>query len=138
MASRLALAGGLAGLAVDVVYLAAIAQQGVTPPGGRVIFVAGWIAAAGALAILGAFLHRPMRRAGMLRLAAAMLIALGVPGIWSIGIPLLLCAVLPGIAAMLAAEPARMPIWAGLLGPLVLLPVAGLGVALGFALTYFP
>jgi hypothetical protein len=135
--SALALAGGLGAFAVDGLYLAAIAQQGVTPPGGRFVFVAVWIAAAGMLAVIGAFTRRPVRRAPLLGLAAAMLFALAVPAVFSIGIPLMLCAALVAVGAVRAGELAQRPGWVGLAAPLVLLLIAGVGVAVGFAVTDF-
>lgn len=59
VASLVGLAGGVGSFAVDGLYLVAIDQQGVTPPGGRVVFVALWIATAGLLAVSGAFMRRP-------------------------------------------------------------------------------
>jgi len=50
VASVIALCGALGAFAVDALYLVAIAQQGATPPGGRVVFVALWIAASPASA----------------------------------------------------------------------------------------
>jgi hypothetical protein len=137
VASTFALAGGLASWALDGLYLAAIAQQGVTPPGGRFVFVALWIAAAGMLAVIGAFTRRPVWRGPPLSLAAAMLFALAVPAVFSIGIPLMLCAALVAVGAVRAGELAQRPAWAGLLAPLVLLLIAGVGVAVGFAVTDF-
>lgn len=137
MKSLIGLAGGLGALAVDVLYLAAIQQQGVTPPGGRVVFVASWIAAAGFVSAVGSFVLSPLRRAAMLGLGAAMLATLGVPAIFSIGIPLLLCAGLISAAAIRAAGKIEIPAWFGVIGPVVLLLLAGIGVAVGFAVTEF-
>jgi hypothetical protein len=137
VASIFALAGGLASWALDGLYLAAIAQQGVTPPGGRFVFVALWIAAAGMLAVIGAFTRRPVWRGPLLGLAAAMLFALAVPAVFSIGIPLMLCAALVAVGAVRAGELAQRPGWVGLAAPLVLLLIAGVGVAVGFAVTDF-
>lgn len=137
MKSLIGLAGGLGALAVDLLYLAAIQQQGVTPPGGRVVFVAGWVATAGIVSAVGAFVPSPLRRATMLGLGAAMLVALGVPATFSIGIPLLLCAGLIGAAAIRAAGTMVVPAWFGFVGSAVLLLLAGIGVAIGFAVTDF-
>lgn len=131
----LPLAGGLGALAVDVLYLMAIAQQGVTPPGGRVPFVAGWIAVAGALATIGSFIPAAPERAMSLGFGAAMLVALSVPAVFSVGIPLLICAALVAIGAIRAAEIARAPSWLSLAAPIALLLVAGAGVVIGFATT---
>lgn len=135
--SMTALAGGSAAIVVDLLYLSAIAQQGVTPPGGRVVFVAGWVAAAAVLSVVGAFVPRPPARAVMLGFGAAMLIALGPPAVFSIGIPLLLCAALVAIGAIRAARLARMPASSGVAGSLAMLLGAGLGIAIGFAVTDF-
>lgn len=137
VASIPGLAGGLGAFAVDALYVAAISQQGVTPPGVRFLFVALWIVGAGVLATIGSFVHRPTSRAALLGLAAATLLALAVPALFSFGIALMLCAALVGIAALRAAESAQLPRWVGLVGPLALVSLAGLGVALGFAITEF-
>ncbi len=129
------LAGGFGALIVDVLYLLAIAQQGVAPPGARVPFVAGWIAAAGILSASGTFIRDASIRAVALGFGAAMLVALGVPAIFSFGIALLLCAGLVGTGALRAAEATHIPPWMGLVGPVVLLVIAGAGVAIGFAVT---
>jgi hypothetical protein len=131
------LAGGLGALIVDALYLMTIAQQGVTPPGARVPFVAGWIAAAGILSTSGPFIRDASLRAVALGFSAAMLVALGVPAIFSFGIALLLCAGFVGTGALGAAEAAHIPPWMGLVGPLLLLVIAGAGVAVGFAVTDF-
>jgi hypothetical protein len=131
------LAGGLGALAVDVLYVMAIAQQGATPPGGRVLFVAAWIGCAGALSAAAAFIRDAGTRAVLLGLGATMLVALGVPAMFSFGIALLLCSALVGTGAIRAGEAADVPSWAGLLGPVVLLVIAGAGVAIGFAMTDF-
>lgn len=133
--SLAALGGGIAALAVDALYLAAIAQQGVQPPGGRVPFVAAWIAAAGLAAIVGAGRPSPRRRALVLGASAAALAALGVPAMWSVGIPLLLCAACVAVGAARAAEEASLPAWVGVAGPVALVAIAGLALALGFTLT---
>lgn len=135
--SLTALAGGSAAIVVDVLYLAAIAQQGVTPPGGRVVFVALWIGVAGLVAVLGAFVRRSPARAAMLGISAGMLIALAVPAVFSVGIPLMLCGGMVGLGAMRAAELAQVSRWLGFGGPLLVLLLAGIGVAIGFAVTGF-
>lgn len=137
MKSLAALAGGSAAIVVDVLYLSAIAQQGVTPPGGRVVFVAGWIAVAGVLSVAGSLIRRPPARAAILGFGAAMLLALGLPAVFSIGIPLLLCAVLVAIGSIRAAGLAKVSPWSGVAGLLSMLLVAGIGVAIGFVVTDF-
>ncbi len=120
---------------VDILYLMAIAQQGVTPPGGRVPFVAGWVAAAGLTSIAATFIPAAAIRAAVLGFGAAMMVAIGVPAIFSIGSPLLVCAALMGIGAIRSAEIADGQRWAMFVAPIVLLLLAGVGVAFGFALT---
>lgn len=129
------LAGGIGALAVDVLYLVAIEQQGVTQPGGRVVFVAGWIAAAGVVSAVGSFVPTPLRRAAMLGIGAAMLATLGVPAIFSIGVSLLLCAALVTVGATRAAALASLPVWLGLVAPILLIAVASIGVLIGFMAT---
>lgn len=130
-------AGGVGALAVDVLYLAAIEQQGVTPPGGRVVFVAGWVAAAGVLSTIGSFVPSPPRRAATLGIGAAMLATLGVPAVFSIGIPLLLCAALATAGAIRAAKLTRPPASLVVVAPIALISIAGIGVAIGFMATDF-
>jgi len=137
VASIPGLAGGLGAFAVDALYLAAISQQGGTPPGGRFVFVALWIVGAGVLATIGSFVHWPTWRATLLGLATAMLFALAVPALFSFGIALMLCAALVGVGALRAAESAQLPRWVGLVSPLAFVSLAGLCVALGFAITEF-
>ena len=129
--------GGIAALIVDGLYLAAIEQQGATPPGGRVAFVAAWVGAAGVIGLLGAFETAPGRRAVTLGIAAAMLFAMGVPAIFSFGGAVLLCAAVVAIGAGRAAEGSAASRWVVLGAPLALMGVAGVGVAVGFRLTGF-
>lgn len=73
----------------------------------------------------------------MLGFGAAMIVAIGLPAVFSIGIPLLLCGALVAIGAIRAAWLARMPAWSVVAGPFSMLLVAGLGIAIGFAVTDF-
>jgi hypothetical protein len=136
-ASLFGAGGAIATLIVDGLYLAAIAQQGVTPPGGRVVFVAAWIGAAAAIGLAGAFVRPDATRALLLGGAAAMLVAIGVPAIFSFGGALLLCAAVVAAGAIRAAEveSPHTSILAAV--PVMLLACASLGVAAGFALTEF-
>jgi hypothetical protein len=130
-----ALGGAIGALAVDALYLNLIVQQRATPPGGRVPLVAMWIASAGVLAFIGAVAAEPRRRAWLLGWSAAALLALSLPAIFSIGIPLLLCAVAVGLGALRAAEALTMPRWIAFLAPIGFVAVAGAGLLLGFLAT---
>lgn len=135
VASLPALGGAIGALAVDALYLNLIIQQGATPPGGRVPFIALWIAIAALLAGVGAFTDLPARRAWLLGWSAAALLALGVLAVFSIGIPLLLCGLPVALGALRAAELLRLPWWVALLGPLLMLAVVAGALAIGFVLT---
>ena len=135
MASLPALGGAIGAVAVDVLYLAAIAQQGSTPPGLRVPFVAIWIAVAALLAGIGALTQETATRGMLLAMAAAAMVTLAVPGIWSIGVPLFICAMAVGLGATRAAEQLRLPWWVILLTPSLLVAAAGAILFAGFALT---
>jgi hypothetical protein len=135
VASMPALGGAIGAVAVDALYMAAIAQQGSTPPGGRVPFVAIWIAGAALLAGIGAFTEATSTRAILLAIAAAAMVTLAVPGIWSIGVPLFICALAVGLGATRAAEELRLPWWLILLAPTLLVATAGAILFAGFALT---
>jgi hypothetical protein len=135
VASISALGGAIGTVAVDALYIAAIIQQGMTPPGGRVPFVAIWIAVCALLAGIGAFTWDPRMRAMLLAVAAAAMVTLAVPGIWSIGVPLFICAMATGLGATRAAEELRLPWWVILLAPTLLVAAAGIMLFAGFALT---
>jgi hypothetical protein len=135
VASLAALGGAIGAVAVDVLYIAAIIQQGVTPPGLRVPFVAIWIAVAALLAGIGAFIWDPRRRAVLLAVSAACLLTLAVPAMWSIGVPLFICAVAVGLGATRAAEKLRLPWWVILLAPTLLVAAVAAVLFAGFALT---
>jgi hypothetical protein len=130
-----ALGGGIGALAVDALYLNLIIQQRATPPGGRVPLIAVWIAGAGVLALIGAVAADPRRKAWLLGWSGAALLALSLPAIFSIGIPLLLCAVPIGLAALRAAEVLSMPRWVAFLAPIGFVAAAGAGLLLGFLAT---
>jgi hypothetical protein len=135
VASVAALGGAIGAVAVDVLYIAAIIQQGVTPPGFRVPFVAIWIAVAALLAGIGAFTWDPRRRAQLLAVSAAWLLTLAVPAMFSIGVPLFICAMAVGLGATRAAEELRLPWWVILLTPTLLVAATGVILFAGFALT---
>ena len=86
-------------------------------------------------ALIGAVTTEPRRRAWLLGWSAAFLLALSLPAIFSIGIPLLLCAVPIGLGAMRAAEVLAMPRWMAFLAPVGFVAVAGAGLLLGFVAT---
>ena len=130
-----ALGGAIGAVALDAIYLAAIAGQGAVMPGGRVPFVAGWIAAAACLAGIGALTQDAAHRALLLAIAAAAMITLAVPGAWSIGAPLFICAVAVGLGAARAAKQLRLPGWLVFIAPMVLIAAVGVILFAGFALT---
>ena len=130
-----ALGGAVGAVAVDALYLAAIVRQGDVMPGGRVPFVAAWIAVAACLAAIGALTQAAANRALLLAIAAAALLTLAVPGAWSIGAPLAICAVAVGLGAARATEQLRLPGWLVFIAPMVLITAVGLILFAGFALT---
>jgi hypothetical protein len=134
VASLAALGGAIGAVVVDALYVNLVFQQGVLAPGGRVPFVAAWIAVAALLAGWGAFLSDPLRRALALGIAGALLLVLAYPAIFSIGIPLFLCAVPIAVGAVRAAQQGGATATA-LLVALPVLVLAGGLLALGFVLT---
>jgi hypothetical protein len=135
VASLPALGGAIGAVLLDALYLNAIVQQGSTAPGGRVPFVATWIAVAALLAGIGAMTQAAATRAVLLAIAAAAMVTLAVPGMWSIGVPLFICAMAVGLGAARAAEQLRLPWWGVLLAPTLLIAAVGLILFAGFALT---
>jgi hypothetical protein len=135
VASLSALGGGIAALAVDVLYVNLIISQRAPIPGNRVPLVAAWIAACAVLAIIGAFTAAPSRRAWLLGWSTAALLALSAPAIFSIGIPLLLCAIAIGTGALRAAEQLEIRRWVAYLAPLLMIGVAGAALLVGFLAT---
>jgi hypothetical protein len=97
-----------AGAVTDVGYLRLIAEQA-TGAGARVVFVAAFIAGMTVLAIVGAILleRRPAVAQAALLAAAAGLAGIGYISLFSIGSPLLLAAVLAGLAIPFVGVPAR-------------------------------
>lgn len=135
VASLSALGGAIGALAIDVLYVNLIISQQATMPGNRIPLVAGWIAVPALLAVVGAFADAPSRRAWLLGWSAAALLALSVPAVFSIGIPLLLCAIAIGLGAVRAAELLGMRRWVAFVLAIGMLAVAGGALLLGFLLT---
>jgi hypothetical protein len=94
-------ASAIAGL-TDVVYLAAIARQGTSPDGAVVAFVGSLIAVAAVCAATSEVVASVRTRTLLVSFAAGGLLALGIFGIFSIGI-LLLAAALFAVVSMLRA-----------------------------------
>ena len=130
-----ALGGAIGALAVDAIYLAAIVQQGAVMPGGRVPFVAAWIAIAAGLAGIGALTQAAAPRALLLAIAAAAMLTLAAPAAMSIGIPLFTCALAVGLGASRATAQLRLPGWVVFVAPILLIAAMALILSLGFALT---
>jgi hypothetical protein len=135
VASLSALGGGIAALAVDVLYVNLIITQGALMPGNRVLLVAAWIAASALLAIAGAFTAAPSGRAWLLGWSAAALLALSAPAVWSIGIPLLLCAIAIGTGALRAAKQLTIRRWVAVVAPPLMIGVAAAALLAGFLAT---
>ncbi|MDQ6681858.1 MAG: hypothetical protein M3Y88_01125 [Chloroflexota bacterium] len=128
------LAAPLGAIGVDAVYLRAIAQQGegFVP---RVLFVAGWIAAFAGCALVAAFTNHPLRRSFLFAVAASAFGVLGVVGLSSIGVPMVLVTLIAAVQALLAAEEAGVG-RPSAIGWALLLLLAGVGaLTLGFLLT---
>jgi hypothetical protein len=91
-------------VAVGIGYLHLINEQGNEP---AMWFPIGLAVAA--VTALYAARRQSLRRAGALRLSAAMLIVLGVLALWSVGLPLLIAGVVALYAADRVREPDRAP-----------------------------
>jgi hypothetical protein len=89
---------GFIALADDVVYLVLIAGQN-GPYDGRTFLVASFLLLMAAAAGVGAVIGSARARASLLALTAAGCLGLGILGIFSIGAPLLIAAVLATYAA---------------------------------------
>jgi hypothetical protein len=96
--SRLGLSAAAIAAAVDVAYVWIIASQGGPTDGARVAFVALAIAGAAACAGIGATRASPPGRLPWLGAATGALVGLGILGLFSIGLPLMVA----GILAMVA------------------------------------
>ncbi|MGI8872587.1 MAG: hypothetical protein ACR2KI_08325 [Candidatus Limnocylindria bacterium] len=128
------LAAPLGAIGVDTVYLWAIARQGdgLVP---RVLFVAGWIAAFAGCALVAAFTRHALRRSVLFAVAASAFGVLGVVGLFSIGVPMMVVTLIAAIQALLAAEEAAVG-WLAVVGWALLLLLAAAGaLTLGFLLT---
>lgn len=135
VASLPALGGAIGASAIELLYVNLIIQQGAVMPGNRVPFIIGWFAISIVLAGIGAFTHAPSQRVWVLGWSAAALLALSVPAVFSIGIPLLLCAVAVGAGAVSAAQlMGARPLVAFAISILMIV-VAGGALLVGFALT---
>jgi hypothetical protein len=135
VASLAALGGAIGALAVDVLYVNLIISQRATMPGNRVPLIVVWIAASALFAVVGAFAGTPSRRAWLLGWSAAALLALSVPAVFSIGIPLLLCGIAIGLGSLRAAELLGIRRSVAFALPIGMLAVAGGALLLGFLLT---
>jgi hypothetical protein len=115
-------------------YLAIIDNQGTGFPG-RVLFVAGWVAAAAVLVFRAAFTRAPRRRSLLSGIATAMLVVLSVPAALSIGVALFLIALLAGSSASVAAHEGGIGPLGRIVWLVALLAGMGLFLAIGFQLT---
>jgi len=127
--ARSAVLAALIATATDVLYLVVIRSQGpLETEWGRVAFVAGGIAAAALAFAFGAITPLAELRPIVLGTAALVCWALGIVGIFSIGLPLLLAAVVGTVALLHAlCADARREVsrrtWLAWLGTLALLGV---------------
>lgn len=89
----------------DALYVILIRSQGTFPDDrGRVIFVAGFLAAVATVALGAALLTAPKARVVLLGAATGALFALGTLAAFSIGMPLLIAGVLTAMAWTRAAD----------------------------------
>jgi hypothetical protein len=135
VASLPALGGAVGALAIELLYVNLIIQQGAVMSGYRVPLVIGWIAMCILLAGVGAFTQAPSRRVWLLGWGAAALLALSVPAVFSIGLPLLLCAVAVGAGAVSAAQLLGARPLIAFVATILMIVVAGGVLLAGFALT---
>jgi hypothetical protein len=135
VASLPALGGAVGALAIELLYVNLIIQQGAVMPGNRVPLIVAWIAACILLAGIGAFTQAPSRRVWLLGWSAAALLALSVPAVFSIGIPLLLCAVAVGAGAVSGAQLLPVRPLVAFVATILMIIVAGGVLILGFVLT---
>jgi hypothetical protein len=135
VASLPALGGAVGALAIELLYVNLIIQQGAVMPGNRVPLIVAWIAACTLLAGVGAFTQAPSRRVWLLGWSAAALLALSVPAVFSIGLPLLLCAVAVGAGAVSAAQQVGARPLVAFVVTILMIVVAGGVLIVGFLLT---
>lgn len=125
------LVAAMGALAVDAWYLSIIASQASGLGDPRVLFVASSIGAAG-LVVGAASIWRGLRgRTVLFSAGTAALILLGLFGIFSIGILLLLCGGLAAVAAVGALRARPFPLAGAMLGALVVVAA----IITGFSLT---
>ena len=130
-----ALGGAVGALAIELLYVNLIIQQGAVMPGYRVPLIIGWIGMCIVLAGVGAFAQAPSRRVWLLGWGAAALLALSVPAVFSIGLPLLLCAVAVGAGAVSAAQLVGARPLVAFAVTILMIVVAGAVLLAGFAVT---
>jgi hypothetical protein len=133
---RLAMVAGIVGLVVDAAYLGIIFDQG-DVEAGRVAVVSVFVLAVSALALVGAVASAPSSGTRLVVLGAATggLLTVGVLGIFSIGLPLLVAAVLCAVGYAQVARAVRpVPAGAPLLATLAGI-VTGAVLILGIALS---
>jgi len=135
VASVPALGGAVGALAIELLYVNLIIQQGAVMPGYRVPLIIGWIGMCIVLAGVGAFTQAASRRVWLLGWGAAGLLALSVPAVFSIGLPLLLCAVAVGAGAISAAQLVGARPLVAFAVTILMIVVAGAVLLAGFALT---
>ena len=129
-----ALALGAAAVALGVlgVYLASVLLEKAADPNARTALVACSLAAAGVLALVAGILDAPGLNMVLLTAAATILVVWGVLGLASIGIPLLVGAVLAAMGARKAAEAAPPDAFRASIAAAV---SVGTALSIGFALT---
>jgi hypothetical protein len=131
-ARTLAVGAAAVALGVDAVYLVAIALEEGADPGARVALVAVTVALAGVAAAGAAPSSSPSVRLVLLTASGAVLVFWGVLGLLSIGIPLLVGALLAAAAALQAAEEAPPDAFRAAIGAAV--GIAG-ALVIAYALT---
>lgn len=134
LASRASfLAGGLtAGLVM--VYLALISREG-EGPSTRVVFVAGWLAVAATLLLIGAFTHEARRRALLAGIGSSLLLPLAVAAAFSIGGAILVLALIGGAAASGAAHDGEIGPWRRVAAAVLLVAASSGLLVAGFMVT---
>jgi len=134
LASRAAFLAGALAAGLTLVYLGWIGGQG-TGLGSRVVFVAGWLITAAALFLIAAFVNAPRRRALLAGVAACMLLPLAFAAMFSIGLLVLVIALIGGGAASVAAYEGGVGTWQRVAAALLLVIGGTALLILGFSLT---
>jgi hypothetical protein len=134
LASRASfLAGGLtAGLVI--VYLLLIWGQG-EGLSTRVVFVAGWLAVAALLLLIGAFTQDARRRAMLAGIGSSLLLPLAVAAGFSIGGIIFVLALIGGAAASIAAHESGVGPWRRVAAAILLVGAASGLLVAGFLVT---